>query len=100
RHADEQRMAAGKNRHQRALDHVVLAKDHLSDRLANPRDVGQRCLGLSNQILLGRRSFRLGGSVHGNSSSSVSTWPRAGDPGRFNLKHAIRLTSATTVTIS
>ena len=39
-HADQQRMAAGKNGHQRAVNHVFLSENHGADGVAGRADVG------------------------------------------------------------
>ncbi len=49
-HADQKAVAAGQHRHQRLLDHRVLAEDRLADRLAHP---GQR----------GRGALQMGGGA-------------------------------------
>ena len=46
--ADQQRVAAGKQRHQRALDDGFLAEDDAADAVADPGDVGQRLFGLGD----------------------------------------------------
>ena len=45
RHADEQRMAAAEQRHERLLDDLLLAEDDPPDRLPRPLDLGDGALG-------------------------------------------------------
>ena len=49
-HADQQRVAAGEQRHQRALDHAFLAEDDPADAVADLGDVGQRLLGFGDHL--------------------------------------------------
>ena len=44
-HADQQRMAAAEQRHQRLLDDFLLAEDSAADRLARPLDLADRAFG-------------------------------------------------------
>ena len=46
RHADQKAMAARQQRDQRLLDHLVLAEDHLADRLAHLGEEWRRLFGL------------------------------------------------------
>ncbi len=54
-HADQQRVAAGEQRDQRALDHAFLAEDDAADAVADPGDVGQRLFGLGDHLLFAER---------------------------------------------
>ena len=55
--ADQQRVAAGEQRHQRALDHGLLAEDDAADAGADSGNVGQRLFGLGDHLLFADRRF-------------------------------------------
>ena len=52
-HADQQRVAAGQQRDQRLIDHLVLAEDHPSDRRTHPADARTERLDLGQDRWLG-----------------------------------------------
>ena len=48
--ADQQRVAAGQQRDQRALDHAFLAEDDPADAVPDPGNIGQRLFGLGDHV--------------------------------------------------
>ena len=61
RHADQQPVTAGQQRHQNLLDHLVLAEDDLADAFADPGEQRGRRFGvLDRRALLRRLGNRIG----------------------------------------
>ena len=97
--ADQQRMAAGKQRHQRPLDDAFLAEDDAADAVAHAGNVGERPFGLGDHVLARCAGWSLIDDAHAASIpchrpgrrrrlATASVQAR-----RLNLNHSSRLTS-------
>ena len=71
RHADQQGVAAGEKRDQRALDHALLAEDDTPDAVSNSRNVSERLLGLRDHVLFADYGFL---DHHTHAASILVCW--------------------------